>query len=181
MNSRLGQITIFQDTFRMLSENIQAWGANANVASVLATLIMAIVIVFILLLVLAVLRSGFKGRIKEMREQCETIKLEQEKSNDIICAQGKQGWSSVLELGPQRRTKRSSRIEGELVSPEKLSSKSKSIVIKPEIAERIISLSDEALLDMLNKPDNYLPEAIAFARDEVARRLESVRQHGSKR
>lgn len=34
MNSRLGQITIFQDTFRMLSENIQAWGANANVAAV---------------------------------------------------------------------------------------------------------------------------------------------------
>lgn len=106
-------ITLFQDLHRELAAAIRGWGASAEAATVWATIVMFVGILVVVLLLLAILRAGFKGRIREIEQKCEALKADR-KDEPSVVRSGEVHNVDVPVLPAKPRQTKSSRIEGQL-------------------------------------------------------------------
>jgi hypothetical protein len=106
-------ITLFQDLHRELSGAIREWGASEEAAPIWATVLMLAGILITLLLILAILRAGFKGRIKEIKRKCEALKAEKKEPSTVSHPIEPHRVEVPPPTTRPRQTK-SSRIEGQL-------------------------------------------------------------------
>jgi uncharacterized membrane protein len=106
-------ITLFQDLHRELAAAIRGWGASAEAAPVLATIVMFVGITVAVLLLLAILRAGFKGRIREIRQKCEALKAKR-KDEPSAVRSGEAHNVVRPSLPAKPRQTKSSRVEGQL-------------------------------------------------------------------